>query len=275
VPTVIADNHMICSIKLLGSWVFLDATNPFIAFGQPTSMIQGKEALIGVDAKRYEVVRVPVMEKEINSRIDTLFVRATETGIKGRVVSQLKGYRKDDLEAKSMRAALDQDKQYIRDYFNFGNNDIQIDRVALKGFGDPASDGRIEFDFDQPKYLKKIGDKVYLNLGINKTAPGEKIDVATRLSPIERDYRYHDVTVTVFDIPAGYEITYLPTRKSAQWPEFGCNTSYDVKDGKIIFVRELYSNHLYLNRDKFETWNAFIQELGVINNQTVTFSIKH
>jgi hypothetical protein len=275
VPTVIADNHMICSIKLDNSWVFLDATNPFIAFGKPTSMIQGKEALIGIDENKYEVVRVPVVEKEINSRIDTLFVLATDKGIKGRMVSQLTGYRKDDLEVKSMRAALNQDEQYIRDYFNIGNNDIQIQQVALSGFGDQSRPGQIAFEFVQPGYLKKIGDKVYLNLGINKTTPGDKIDISTRLSPIERDYHYHDATVTVFEIPADYEITYLPKKKSAQWPEFGCTTSYEVKDGKIFFVRELYSNHLYLNSEKFETWNAFVQELAAVNNQTITLSLKH
>jgi hypothetical protein len=275
VPTVIADNHMICSVRLDNSWVFLDATNPFISFGKPTSMIQGKEALIGIDESKYEVIRVPVVEKEVNSRIDTLFVYATEKGIKGRMASHLTGYRKDDLEVKSMRAALNQDKQYIRDYFNIGNNDIQIQNVALRGFGDPGSPGQIAFEFVQPGYLKKIGDKIYLNLGINKTTPGDKIDIVTRLSPVERDYHYHDVTVTVFEIPADYEITHLPAKKSAQWPEFGCSTSYEVRDGKIFFVRELYSNHLYLTRDQFETWNTFIQELGVINNQTITLSIKH
>jgi hypothetical protein len=275
VPTIIADNHMICSIKLDNSWVFLDATNPFISFGNPTSMIQGKEALIGIDENKFEVVRAPVVEKEINTRIDTLFVFATDNGIKGRMVSRLTGYRKDDLEVKSIRAALNQDKHYIRDYFSIGNNDIQIQDVALHGFGDQSSPGQIAFEFVQPGYVKKIGDKFYLNLGINKTTPGDKIDISTRLSPIERDYHYRDVTVTVFEIPDGYEITYLPTKKSAQWPEFGCTTSYEVKNGKIVFVRELYSNHLYLNSDRFETWNAFIQELGAINNQTITLSVKH
>jgi len=274
VPTVIADNHMICTIKLNNSWVFLDATNPFIAFGKPTSMIQGKEALIGINQNKYEVVRVPVVDKEINSRIDTLFVSVTDNSIKGRIVSQLSGYRKEDLEVKAMRAALNQDEQYIRDYFNIGNNDIQIRQLSLRGFGDQSSPGQVAFEFVQPGYLKKIGDKVYLNLGINKTTPGDKIDVTKRLSPIERDYQYHDVTVTVFEIPASYEITYLPKKKSAQWPEFGCTTSYEVKEGKIFFVRELYSNHLYLNSDKFETWNAFVQELGAINNQTITLSVK-
>lgn len=274
VPTVIADNHMICSVKLDNSWVFLDATNPFLSFGKPTSMIQGKEALIGIDGSSFQVIRVPVVEKEINSRVDTLYVRAGETGIKGRIVSQLTGYRKDDLEVKSMRAALDQDQQYIRDFFNIGNNDIQIKQVSLRGFGDPGSDGNVTFEFDQPGYLKKIGDKVYLNLSINKTTPGDKININTRLSPVERDYNYRDVTVTIFEIPSDYQITYLPTRKSAHWPEFGFTTSYEVRDGKVFFVREIYSNHLYLNRDKFETWNTFIQELGAINNQTITLSIK-
>lgn len=275
VPTVIADNHMICTVKLDNSWVFLDATNPFIAFGKPTSMIQGKEALIGTGEDTFEVVQVPVLNKEFNARVDTIFVRATDKGITGRVVSQLLGYRKDDLEAKAMRASLDQDEHYIRDFFNIGTNDIQIRQVAIRGMGDQSNAAHVSFDFAQPGYLKRIGNKIYLNLGINKTTPGDKVNIPTRINPVERDYQYHDVTVTVFDIPADYEATYLPAKRSAQWPEFGCTTSYQVRDGKIFFIRELYSNHLYLGKDRFETWNAFIQELGAINNETITLSLKH
>lgn len=65
VPLPITDNHMICTIKLDGKWVFLDGTDPLIPFGIPPQGIQGKEALVGIDANNYKIITVPVARQLI------------------------------------------------------------------------------------------------------------------------------------------------------------------------------------------------------------------
>jgi hypothetical protein len=271
VPSAVADDHMICSIKLDNQYIFLDATSPFVAFGNPTSMIQGKEALIGIDDKRFEIVKVPVLEGKFNTRIDSVFISSSEKGIVGKVSSELNGYRKDDLEVSSMKASLQQDKEYIRDFFEIGSNNILIHNVSIKGLGDATQPGSIGFEFLQPGYSKSIGDKLYINLAINKSSPGEKIG-HTRLQAVEKDYFFNDVTVTVYDIPPGYSVLRIPENKTAEWPEFGFRSSYEVSEGQVLLKREVYSNILYLEKAHFESWNKFIQELADVNNQTVVFA---
>ncbi len=63
VPSAVSDNHMICAIKSKNKdeFIFLDATNSYVKFGNPSSMIQGKEALIGIDDDHYKVVTVSYM----------------------------------------------------------------------------------------------------------------------------------------------------------------------------------------------------------------------
>jgi transglutaminase-like putative cysteine protease len=274
VPSAIADNHMICSVKFGEEFVFLDATNPFLSFGNPTSMIQGKEALVGIDDQRFRVIKVPVLDKNSNQRLDSIYISSNDRGLTGSVSSELTGYRKDDLEVQALRASLNQDKEYIRDFFKIGNNNIQIENVALHGLGEPDKKGRINFKFFQPGYYKKIGDKMYVNLAINKTMPGEKLDLKVRRHPRTSEYYYSDHSVTIYEIPKGYTVSYLPEDKSGDWPDFGFRSSYKVMDDKIYFTLEVYSSHLNLEKNGFESWNNFIQALSDVNNQTVSLAPK-
>ena len=67
VPTPLVDNHMIATyISADKQYYFLDATSDHTPFGLPSSMIQGKEALIGLDPTHYEVKMIPEIAKEKN-----------------------------------------------------------------------------------------------------------------------------------------------------------------------------------------------------------------
>jgi hypothetical protein len=269
VPTAIADNHMICSVRMDGQFVFLDATNSFVSFGKPSSMIQGKEALVGLNDRQFEVVKVPVISRNQNQRIDTIRMSLEGTGVKGTVTGVLSGYKKDDLEVASLRASINQDREFVRDFFSIGNDDITIENTIIQGLGNPNLSGNVKFKFFQPGYFKRAGDKLYLNLNVNKTLPGDRIDIKTREQNIEMDYCYEDRSLIVFDIPEHHTVTFIPSDLQKSWPEFGFSTTYKQQAGKIILERSVYSNYLYLDKSKFEQWNEFINGLTSSNAQTI------
>src|SRR6185369_12627115 len=55
VPLPICDNHMIAALDVDTEWIFLDATDPNCIFGLPSSMIQGKQALISISKDDYKI----------------------------------------------------------------------------------------------------------------------------------------------------------------------------------------------------------------------------
>jgi hypothetical protein len=77
-PAPIADNHMIVSVELDKQTIFLDATDSYVPFGMPTSMIQGKEALIGMGEKKFKVLPVPIVDYIQNSSLDTIKLQIPE-----------------------------------------------------------------------------------------------------------------------------------------------------------------------------------------------------
>ena len=83
VPTTVADNHMICTVNVEGTTLFLDATSAHVPFGLPTSMIQGKEALVALDKDNYEVLTVPVVPRQQNLRQDSIVLTLTPQALIG------------------------------------------------------------------------------------------------------------------------------------------------------------------------------------------------
>jgi len=270
VPSPISDNHMICSVKLKGDFVFLDATNPFVAFGKPSSMIQGKEALIGVDNSEFKVITVPVVDRHENGRVDSTFLHLTADGVRGIFYSKLTGYKKDDIEIAQLRAQVRDKRNYIQEFFTVGNDNIATDSMGMKGLGDQNAPGQVLFRFFQPGYYKTIGDKIYMNMNFNKKLPGDKIDITRRTQLLESDYRFEDRTVTIFSIPDGYTVSSLPANTEKTWPDFSITSNYSVKGNAIVLEKVFHSNYLYLDKSQFAAWNDLIQSLATINLQSVT-----
>jgi hypothetical protein len=269
VPCAVSDNHMICTVKTNGNYVFLDATNSYLKFGSPSSMIQGKEALIGVDEHHFEVVKVPVLEYSQNQRVDTIHVAIDDKNLKGNLLTLLTGYKKDDLEYHQLKAEIKMDQEYLKDFFNIGANNIIISNTTLNGLGDRNASANIKFNFSLPGYLKSTSDKIYINLNLNKTLPGDLIEISSRKMMVEQDYRYEDISITIFDIPENFTVGKLPEAIEKKWDEFGISSTYELKNNKIVLKKSFYSNYIYLSKDKFELWNELLQTLISVNQQSI------
>ena len=73
-PAPYCANHMIATYLGEKDTIFLDATGRFYPFGMPTSMIQGKEGLIGISETEFILKKVPVQETKINIEHDSIIL---------------------------------------------------------------------------------------------------------------------------------------------------------------------------------------------------------
>ncbi len=146
-PLAIINNHMICCARLDTSYIFLDATDPYLAFSSPSRMIQGKEGLIGIGENDYKLANMRIRKKEENQRVDSIFVSLEKDGMKGRVVSHLTGYKKEDLEREKLKAEINNKPGYLRDFYHIGDNNVQIENVSFSGLGNSDVDSKVQFNF--------------------------------------------------------------------------------------------------------------------------------
>ena len=271
VPLPLVSNHMICTIKLNDQYVFLDGTDPTCIFGLPSAGIQDKEAMIALNDKEYKILKVPVIDKNQNTLVDTTWLNLNQNGIKGKIKRSLKGYLSMDIFGKLMYWSKKDIKADMKNEFVRGSNKFQLDTftVASKTKNDEIS---IYVDFNLPDYAKKIGNEYYLNLNLFKFYQNGQIDYPRRKIPVDYSYESSRKYVIILKIPDGFKLTYLPPSKSYFNDVWGFNMKYEQKGNEVILTQEFDTNTLSLTNDKFDKWNKVLENLFPLYKETLSLT---
>lgn len=268
-PSTIADNHMICAIDLNDEITYLDATNSFSDFGVPSSMIQGKEALIGIDQDHFEVKEVPVIEAENNSRTDSIACTVKDNNLLGNYSGALTGYLKEDFQYNTLKSKIQKNQEFLMEQVAIGENSIQITNQKTAGLDKQNGSGTINFEFNMPNYCRSIGDKYYINLNLHKNIVGEKINIEKRQAPIEENFKYTLNSNTTFTIPAGYALEHIPNNRKEVWTHGYIESIYSITDDVITYKKTYHSNYLLLAKSQFSEWNQFQEIVSDIGQDTI------
>jgi len=276
VPMPIVDNHMISAYKRAdGSYVFLDATGSYTPFGMPTSFIQGKEGLIENGKDSYNIVKVPEIEKEKNTRKDSVLLRIEDQLLLGKGIIDSRGCDKLHFVHRMINKSKDKYAEILKDYLGKGNNKIDFQKVETKGLDNRDTILEIKYDFKLPDYAKFVGDEIYVNMHLEKELKGRTIDIPKRKSiPMESDYKYIDQQIVRLEIPKGMKLEYLPASAEYQNKLFGFKITYSVVKEEVLLTKEVYINYLLLQEENFEAWNSMLKELYKAYNEVVILKKK-
>jgi len=270
-PLPLVSNHMICAIKLDNKFIFLDGTDPTCVFGMPSSAIQDKEAMIGISEKEYKILKIPAIDKNRNTVVDTTWLELTPNGLKGKVRKDLTGYLSMAMYGNLMYWSNRNINEDMKNEFERGSNKFKLDtfHVDRKPTTDQIS---ITAGFSLPDYAKKIGDEYYLNLNLFKFFEHEEIDYPKRKVPIEYSFKSTKKYVTLLKIPSGYKLGYLPQGKSFHNKVWGFDFRYEQKGNWIVLTQEFDNDNLMLTSDQFEAWNKVLENLLPLYKETLSLT---
>lgn len=272
VPAPMSDNHMICAVKQNNNFIFLDATGSYLPLGLPSSMIQGKEALVGLDSLEYQIVKIPEVPANQNTFIEKSALNIDENGnLNGKTTIELNGYVKTFAEYDRLKIENNGTKQqFFNTYFRRGSNKFEAKNVNDNGFYKPYSPIFISLDCSIPDYVKKTNDKYYLNLNLNKRYSDNSIKIEERKCPFyEFEYKFvEDYTITL-QIPDTYTIDYLPKNITFANPLFNFEINYTLEKNTIIYSKKLTLNTLLLNNTDFDAWNNFVNQLNTAYKEAI------
>ena len=269
VPTTVADNHMICAVREGDTYLFLDATSAHVPFGFPTSMIQGKEALVALDQRTYDLVEVPVVPRTKNARRDSVVLRLAAEGLSGNHYSVLNGYRAEAFAYGKTMTPVESHDDFLRTYYDVGNGNAVISRIDIKK---APHQQEVSFAFELPDYGRQVGDQWYVNLNIHKTLPGELVDTDTRQHLVENEYQYENHQKILLPIPQGYVPSYLPDNQSFVHADFGFDIRYTVENDIIVLEKQVYIDSLTLEQEHFSDWNAMLTSLMQAYQETLVLT---
>lgn len=279
VPSPITANHMICTYIQNGEYYFLDATGKEGPFGFPTSMIQGKQAIIGMGEDKYRLVTIPETDMSRNLIADTTQIEllpaqkgSNETGlthVKGSEIAYATGYNKI-LIVERIRNADDKDrKDFISGLLQKGNNKFYIDSLSFQRMDEDTDDLIIKYRFGLDDYAESNGDELYVNMNLEKEYADDLIE-KNREAPIAEEFKNIVRHIIIMKIPPQYKISFLPADCSFSNPDFGFTIHYSLHGDSVMEEQQVYMNTLMIEPAEFDLWNKMIRKLTKAYNETVT-----
>ncbi|NQX90780.1 MAG: hypothetical protein HRT74_01305 [Flavobacteriales bacterium] len=248
------DNHMIAAYKHENDWIFLDATGSDQYFGQPTSFIQGKQALIRISDEEYELATVPVAKPSENTvHLDANF--SIEDGtLKGDGEYAFTGYYSVSLNGMYEYLDHEDKDDFLKEYLSFGNNKCKIEDPTLEQKEDLRG-VNCGIGIELPDYALEVEDELIINLNVEKPYSGSSLEKDREL-PLEFEYLSTYSNEIALDIPEGYELSFVPENFDLDNELFKCFFTYEVKDNKVIFSHSAELKELILYPEHFELWNS-------------------
>ena len=274
--TPIVDNHMIATyISDSGEYYYLDATSDYTQFGFPSSMIQGKEALIAIDADKFEIKTIPVIERERNITTDSMKLTLVNNDIVGTGKSRLVGFHKAFSGPELDRSEDSDIKKYVTKLIGKGSNKFYLDDFKLYDILNQDKATRVDYDFRISDYFQKIDDEIYINLNLSKDYFNHFVNRDTRKTAIEMDYQYIRDEVIELKIPEGYKIQYQPADFQFNGAFLGANLKYvNHGDGRVTLHKQFFMNSIMVDPKNFENWNEDVKNLSECYKESVILKKK-
>lgn len=267
-PTPTTDNHMIICAKLDGNDVFLDATSKHVEFPLPTSMIQGKEALIAKSENEYILKEVPVIEPDKNMFKIDFKININENNIIGELNASILGTPKTilnelisqnyQLENEIWKSFIIKSNEKIQVNINETNKSIyQIEPATLKG------------NFQIENWIKEVGGQLIFKPILIFPFKSETVDISKRKYDIEKDFsEYHDINY-VIKLPQNTNVSFLPNNFNLSNHLIDINISYQKENNQVLVFQKVKIKNIVINKSDFELWNKSIKELITQYNQSI------
>ena len=275
VPTPLVDNHMILTyIDKDSNFYFLDATGRYQDIELPSSFIQGKECLIGIDSSRFIVKKIPVVDAEKNVFYDSCSLEIEGKSLKGRGRQILKGYPKDFIFSKLETITKEDDKkEFYKNVLEKGNNKFIVSDIEEKNNFDYEAPFIVDYDFTIDDYAQTNKDKLYINLNLDKEITSYKPEKDLE-EPLEHKYKSLKEQVFVLEIPKNYTVEYLPKDFILKKDKYQAEINYKIKDNTIIYTQNIVFDFIELSEEEVSDFRDFITKIEKQQRETVVFSKK-
>ncbi|MFT5777645.1 MAG: transglutaminase-like putative cysteine protease [Crocinitomicaceae bacterium] len=260
-PTPAVDNHMILTYIEGEDHYFLDATGRFLSLDMPSSFIQGKEALIGLDTENFKIYKVPVVNSDSNAFIGESTIKVVGGDLVGSAHAIVKGYLKQDyFHGLEVNESPDRKKSFYRQNLRKGNNKFEISNLQETNLYSYDKDLELTYDFVIKDYIIQNENEYYINLNLSQQVADQKLDDEDVINK-QMDYAHCGIYQTTLFIPDGYKVKYLPPKLEINEDLWEATIQYAQEDNKIIYSYNLRMKFINLDSEHFSDFNDFIKQI--------------
>src|SRR5262245_8822741 len=280
-------NHCIIAVKVsdetqastiikhptLGRLLIFDPTDTETPLGDLPSHLQGSLALL--DTKETtELVKMPETPPEMNLlERNSRYELSADGTIMGKVRLQAQGQRAAGLRTEFRHLTRPEYNHSIEGWVTSSASGARLNKIEPS---DNPNGGQFTLDveFTAPAYGQLMQDRLLVfKPVVLSRREGTPLTAAERKHPLVFEASAYSETVTV-QLPAGFAVDELPDPVKLETAFGSYNTSYEVKDGALIFKRKLSQRTATIPASEYASVKKFFESIRAAENAPVVLARK-
>ena len=262
-------NYTICLAKIQTTDYYLDATQPYLAFGKlPLECYNGHARVISKDTAAVYFLTDSIREKTL---VNVVVINNDKKQTEGSYECKMGFY--ESLTAKNKIAGNGVDN-FKTTYKNRFPEDLLVDSVRVDSFTVPEALVSVKFDFGIKSF--ENADIVYLNPLMGEALQKNPFFVSERIYPVEMPYGSEKTFVFYMDIPEGYQVDELPKSTLVKLNDNDGFFEYLINtDGKSIQMRRrLVMYQVNFTSEDYQTLRDFYTHIVKKESEQIVFKKK-
>ncbi len=252
-PTVINDAK-------LGRLLIFDATDPDTSLGDLPDYLQGSYALI-IAGDNGGLIKMPITPPESNTLERRITANLTADGeVNGTIREQANGQMSSNFRQEVRQLSAPDYKKALEGWLTRGATGAQLvkytsnDKKADSTFG-------LDVEFIAPRYAQLMQNRLLVfKPVIVGRRNGLSLTENSRVSPVMLDSQSMKETAE-FTLPQGFIVDEMPTPVNLETPFGKYSTTYEVKEGKLLFTRSLTINRATVPVEKYNSVRDFYSKM--------------
>jgi len=271
-PSLVVDNHMICALVLKDSTYFLDGTERFISFGDYAYRIQGRPALIQ-NGKKYIIMNVPDLPKERNRHETNLVMTIDKDVLKGKATAIYNGESQTDLLRYYSTTKSDRKEDLLKYIANHGDKNFSVSNLKTSDLTDREKPVEFDYDFTMQNRVTEAGGETYVSIDFSNDFT-DKMPDEKRQNDYEFQEKVYRTYHTEFEVPAGYQVKYMPEALNISTPDYKFNVTYEKKGNKVIMNKVLSIDNGIIKKSTFDQWRKDLKQLKNMSAEQLVLAKK-
>jgi len=266
IPSLVVDNHMICTVIVGEEKIFLDPTEKYSDLYNYALRIQGKEVLIE-NGDKFIVGKIPEFPMNHSQELIKINLVIEGDQIKGKGQTKFTGNKKSEMYYYLANTPISKKELFFQNYITNEDKNIKIEIEEIPTNESRERDIEIDYSVELNNRIIDLGKELYISV---------ELDFAFNNYDMEEDrtraFEFNRKTATegetTLDLPVGMSVKYLPSPVEIDNQDYKFQLSYILKENPkvpkkttIHYLKSIEIKNEILLPEQFENWNKAIAKV--------------
>lgn len=269
IPSLVVDNHMICTVLQNGKKIYLDGTEKFSSLGNYAERIQNKQVMIE-NGHTFIIDRVPSNTAEANKETFKAKLVVDKDKLTGTCNRTYTGESRSQFLNIYNSFESDKKAEALQYYLAKNDKNNKVKDIKSSDLKNRDTKLTIDYTLESSNRVSEFDDEIYINIEFMNEY--KSFTFKERETDYELDYKtLYDSEITI-TLPDGYKLDKLPKNLSLKNEDYDIEVSFSLKEKELVYRKIFTFKNAIIKKEQQESWNAAHKKLTDLYNSSITLS---